>query len=630
MAYLAESALLDETAEMVLKPGILVAGTVVDDSGNPVAGAKVTEDRDWNNSLATQETGLDGRFRFGNGSGQPTVLTVQADGFAPRDMTVQPGAETARLTFGLSKGAPLVVQVTSAIGKPLANARIRFSADDHNRERFAWRGTTDSDGRLEWPSAPPSVESYSVSASGYKSQENLKWSPDGSDHLVRLHKSDNATPQTVKISGTVVDADNRQPIDAFTVSTQYSIPSANSVQPSGLSFRESRTTGTAGAFSINLEDTVTGSVMEIQADGYWPVRLTNGVSTTDTHLDVALKRGTGLAGTVQLPDGTPVARATVILCAMGSAYMRLPGEFEPNGSENMLTDSEGRFAFQPRLGVREILVSDKGGYAEITVEQFSPSNAIVLQPWGRVEGMLKIGRRPGARETVLLSSYSLRGAFPSENRPAVTMETKADADGHFVIEGVLPGEREMSHVLNLTNFTGPMPRMSPLSQRTLINIAPGQTTEVAIGGQGRRVVGRIWVDNPGLTIDWRRDVQSLTSKIAGAPPDLRFDGDDATRKRWSEFWRSPTGREAQLLQRKYVPVFEANGFFGVDDVLPGDYELNISISDPAEPNDAPYILRNILNRKYLGSLHTNITVTAADDAEAPFDLGALQLELEHK
>jgi RNA polymerase sigma factor (sigma-70 family) len=617
--YLAESALLDQSAEMILRQGLVVGGTIVDESGNPVAGAKVTRDRDWRDPLDNQETGADGRFRFGNGSSAAMVVTVQAEGFAPRDMTIQPGAGSSGIPVALSKGAPLRVLVTSATGRPIADASIRFSVDEHNRERFAWRGKTDSDGILDWPSAPAGEQSYVVYASGYESQDALKWSPDGSQHLVRLHKSAGGETHSLpfRVSGTVVDADTRQAIDTFSVVSQNQFRRAGGIQPNGMVFAESVTTGTGGKFSCNLDDDIVGSVMEIRADGYLPVRLTNTMPpVAEAHFDVALKRGTGLAGTVQLPDGTLVARADVILQAEGGAYMRIPCELVANGSESTETDSAGRFVFQPRLGARKILVADKAGFAEVDVDQFMSSNVIVLQPWGRVAGTLNIGHRPGAGETVFLHSRIWRGSRPNEQPLGVTMDTKTDADGHFVFEGVIPGELEVDHMLSFRDGKG---GPSPLSQRTLINVAPGKTTQVMVGGKGRRVIGSVTANSANIHIDWRRDVQSLKSKLPGEAAELT-----------DEYWRSPAGREAERAEHVYVPVFETNGTFTINDVLPGDYMLNISISDQSESDDFLQNPVKLFNRKFIANLRKEITVTATDDLDSPLDLGVLQLIFENR
>src|SRR5882672_1004858 len=57
VAFLAQAELRNETAVMPLVQGALAAGTVVDESDNPVVGAKVTVDHQWAEPTANQITG---------------------------------------------------------------------------------------------------------------------------------------------------------------------------------------------------------------------------------------------------------------------------------------------------------------------------------------------------------------------------------------------------------------------------------------------------------------------------------------------------------------------------------------------------------------------------------------------
>lgn len=620
--YFPESNFLNGDVEIILQPGMLVAGTVVDESGNAVAGAKVTANRDWREPVANQETGEDGHFRFGYADGKPMVLTVQAKGFAPRDLTVKPGAATAAMSFTLSAGAPLRVRVMSAAGKPIANARIRFSQDEFNRQRFAWSAKTDKEGRLEWPSAPTSEETYDVEADGYESKEKVTWLADGAEHAVTLHKS--SKENSIRISGMVIDNETRQLIEAFKFLSENKVSNGSIFYPSG--------SGSAGKFSFSIDDSVLTNVVEIRADGYIPVRVTNNEPfPSEIFLNVGLKRGDGIAGVVQLPDGAPAAGATVILDTGHDARMRLPGEIDIWGdaASSTETDEAGHFAFQPRLNINRIFVAHPAGYAEIFIDQFSAANALVLQPWGRVEGILKIGHHPGSGETVSLGSWYWRGETDSRSPLDIILQTEADADGHFVFDKVPPGEREVSHQLGFHNGrTG----MIPLSDGRLVQVSPGTTAQVSIGGTGRRVVGRIEVKDPDLHVDWLRDVQSLASKMKGfeepAPSawvNLSADEQTSLQNRRMEYFRSPAGREAQIAQHSYVPVFETNGSFRVDDVLPGDYVLSVYVTTPGPSEN---LNLNTIDSKPIGHVTKEITVPDGD-VESAFDVGVLELNLDH-
>jgi hypothetical protein len=51
-----------------------------------------------------------------------------------------------------------------------------------------------------------------------------------------------------------------------------------------------------------------------------------------------------------------------------------------------------------------------------------------------------------------------------------------------------------------------------------------------------------------------------------------------------EFWLSNAGAQAKLVASDYVLVSDADGSFHIDDVFPGEYELNIRVSDPKVPD----------------------------------------------
>lgn len=627
--YLAEEALRNGTATMILKPGLVVAGAVVDEGGQPVVSAKVTC-RNGHEPLANQAVGLNGRFRFSNASDKESILTVQAEGFAPRDMTIQPAHLTNELLVVLTKGAVLRGQVVDESGAPIAKAGIAMSADELNRNRFDWSAKTDEQGRFEWLTAPASQAYYAVSASGYKSQSRLPMIADGTEHLITLRQSIEAGP--VRFSGTVVDAETRQPVQSFKVlmstteSTThdvggFSYPSQQTIRRTTTAMMH-RTNGKEGRFSFTTSGAAAAYVLEIEADGYWPARIiVTEPLANDCQFAVELKRGAGVNGIVQWPDGTPVSGATVVLCTeqekaipdlsksiIQRAYMKLPGQLDlTRGSLRTESDIQGRFSFPPKLGIKRIIASHTGGYGETSLEDLAASRSLVLQPWGRVAGTLMIGNQPGRNESIALDNWFWR--YVDSAYVQVNLATKTDADGRFVIEGVPPGDWKVSHRLNLKDKMG---ASIPLSQSRYIEVKAGQTTQVTVGGTGRTVVGRIKVSGLTQQVDWLRGVHRLSSKVPN-PVDR-------------DFCLSEAGREAQRRSREYALMVDAEGAFKIDDVLPGIYDLRISMNAPNPPDDLRFrtsFIRTI--QKTIGE----IIVPDAPAGEATVcDLGALEFSLD--
>jgi hypothetical protein len=90
-----------------------------------------------------------------------------------------------------------------------------------------------------------------------------------------------------------------------------------------------------------------------------------------------------------------------------------------------------------------------------------------------------------------------------------------------------------------------------------------------------------------------------------------------------EFWNSGLGRALDRAQRSYVLLFDSNGVFRVPDVPPGDYQLQIS---PTDPDREEYSYQQI------GSLYQQVTIPAApaDKPNEPFDLGTLSMSIRAK
>jgi RNA polymerase sigma factor (sigma-70 family) len=649
MNYVGEADLRNDSAVFVLKRGLIVAGVVVDESGNPVANAKVTENRDWREASANQLTGADGRFRFANLPHKELILSMQADGFAPTDMTLHPSEKAEELRLPLSKGWLLEGRVVDEAGNPIAKARLHVGADEFDR-RFEWSTATDEQGRFEWLSAPMPRGTYVVEAAGYASESNVGLDADGSEHLVTLHR--NAASASFRVSGTAVDAATGRPIKDFQVmmSTTESWLSSSGDTNFSISSPELQTTGKSGKFSFQTSSSALSNLLEVRADGYLPAQSARiGSITADCEFDFQLKSSADIAGAVQLPEGTPAVGAMVMLCTQEAApQMTLPAQFDLTRSGNAKhaeTDAEGRFSFKPQLGVEKIRVAHIAGYAEVSLEDLALSRTIVLRPWGRVEGALRIGGEPGSDQKIELSNWYWRfGVFPCFQ---LHMETKTDTNGHFVFEGVPPGEREVWHSVNLRpdktglSISDSMPihmggravamRIRPWagqSQNMLVQVQAGQTAQITLGGTGRTVVGRIKANNSSQQIDWQKDVQTIRSKVSrpDAPKreDFASEAEYATAKEgWiageREFWLSEAGREAQRKSRHYMLVFATDGSFRINDVAPGTYWFNVGVSDPSA-------LGTSIDGKTIGSVQKDVIVPEASGNESsPVDLGAFEL-----
>src|SRR5262249_7554385 len=133
---------------IVLSKGPSLTGRVIDAAGRPVKGARASFGHDtFGPNHPTATTNERGEFTLENCERGPSIVPVQADGFAPQIVNVGVHEHTRPIEIQLTEpGSVLRGKVVDVDGKPLAGAF--FGAD-------TWRGhrslrlhvITDKDGR---------------------------------------------------------------------------------------------------------------------------------------------------------------------------------------------------------------------------------------------------------------------------------------------------------------------------------------------------------------------------------------------------------------------------------------------------------------------------------------------------
>jgi thiol-disulfide isomerase/thioredoxin len=138
-------------------------------------------------------------------------------------------------------------------------------------------------------------------------------------------------------------------------------------------------------------------------------------------------------------------------------------------------------------------------------------------------------------------------------------------------------------------------------------------------------------------VDWRRDAQSLNTRMPPVPdlaPPVFPTGllanlisNEARQKAYEEYnarqrayWQTEKGLAILRAQCHYTPLFESNGTFRIDNVPPGDYTLNLNVTNP-ERGDNYY--------EQIGSASKEVTVPPPPPGkpDEPFDLGAVELQI---
>jgi RNA polymerase sigma factor (sigma-70 family) len=588
----------------VLAQGLEVTGRVVDPAGRPVADARIVLGRElYTPDVRRAETDKDGRFRFDHVAAGDTVVTIQAMGFAPALEKVVVRAGLEPMAVRLAKGRMVRGRVVDAKGEPIRGAAV--AAD-------GWRGhrtlehqiTTDEDGEFRWDDAPPDSFWVDVSHEGYLAVNRREVPPDAGDLSFVLIKP-------LKVRGTVVDAGTRHAVRDFTVVPGMESEGSFSTYWDRSQARPAR----GGRYEIVFDDMnrEQGRRIRIEADGYKPsVSRVIRDDEDNPVVNFVLEKGQGVEGVVRGPDGSPMAGAEVVLVTPSQPAFLINGRLQqPNRDHPVIkTDARGRFTFQPREPPYTIVALGDQGFAEQTFREADAKPAeLTARPWGRVEGTLRIGNRPGAGETLELG-YRKQGDTPA-TLPWWSGSVKVDESGRFAFERVMPGEVTVSRRVLLKDSGNS--QTWGADHGTLVDVRPGDTARANLGGTGRPVVGKLAAPAgfPG-PIDWMFSFNHLRPTETAARKLLSVAGLSRGPR------RAPGGVTVKL---------EADGSFRIEDVEAGTYELFFRINDPPrDPHQVGF------GRDLLATARREVVVPEMPGgrSDEPLDLGSIVVEVAKK
>ena len=358
-----------------------------------------------------------------------------------------------------------------------------------------------------------------------------------------------------------------------------------------------------------------GLQIRIEAKGYANSELQAvPLDRNETSLDFKLKRANDFTGLVRAPDGSPAASAELSLRGPSQRIDIRDGRIQNNGVSPIIhTDADGRFTLAPRDGTFALFVVHPSGFATKNLEaQAGQQNApidITLQPWGRVEGVYKIGSQLGKKQRFSLFH---QGRSEGLNVEVIAgLDTTTDEKGVFVFERVIPGKVSISRTVQIH------PRHGLISQEIpAIDVKPGETTRLAIGGVGRPIIGHVAIP-AALKAKWS-ELQPA-GRITFNPK-LPRPYDELTDKEKSEY-----DREWEKTYQSHAFVIPSSGSFRVEDIVPGSYELTVKVNeDYHEDNFSGFVQR--------ASLSHIITVPeiagGLSRTDQPLDLGELPLALD--
>jgi RNA polymerase sigma factor (sigma-70 family) len=285
------------------------------------------------------------------------------------------------------------------------------------------------------------------------------------------------------------------------------------------------------------------------------------------------KTGPSITGTVRGPDGMPASAAEIVVGSPGRQAYAYDGA---RPRIDALADSSGKFTVaKPAEPPYMLVVRSPAGYAELSWKALQAAGAdVTLQPWGRIEGIAREGDKPLAKTIVRLWRVQ-SGSDPNERLIHHETEVTTDAAGKFVFPRVAPGEAWIYREL-FTKLRG-----YSLGWQ-YVQVQPGQTAQIAMGGSGRTVTGRVEVP-PDMAsfVMWKEDGKyRYSAEVRRDLPTTRAThAPDETPEQYraaeEAFGRTPEGKMYNQWMFGHDFLINPDGTFAVHDLPPGKYKINI-------------------------------------------------------
>jgi RNA polymerase sigma factor (sigma-70 family) len=615
-AVIGRDELLEGRAVMRLSPGLRVAGRVRGTLGQPIADAVLVQQFRWDEAGARAESGSDGAFAILNAARGTLDLSVQVEGYAPTTLSREIEGVVSDWDITLKPGAKLRGRVVDEDDRPLEGAQVEAASEDPVRPRFQWRMQTEATGEFRWDGAPDRPFKVFVSQMGYRHQ-TVNVDPGQGDLLIRLERWDQYDIWPVEVL--VVDAASGASVDVFEGRLQLDHGGFGPAKR-----------GERGRWICRIPKTTQAAVLQIRADGYSPVNLDWSRAEGATNVTVRLEAHAGWSGRVLLPDGKPAVGAEVALATpertaiLGDRQLLFHEE-----TPYRRTDDEGRFTMpappQEMASGRALIAVHAAGFAEVDADRTESPVDLLLQQWGRVEGQYRSKEGAVGEVAILLLRRLWNPRMVGLQFYPDTFVTKTDSKGRFVFSNVPPGAVSLDlWALNQS-----------IGKRAAAVVRAGEVTTVEMGGKGRSVVGKLrWLDAP-TNATLALASLSLRLRVEGLPgsseprrgefsSEAEFSG--ATKeygRQIDDLWRSPRSLTAWLGERVYSGMVTEGGEFHLDDVVPGDFgvEIRLRTLRSLVPGDPPRPFPT--GRRLRGTLR----IPSVDEASggSPVDLGNVEL-----
>ena len=201
------------------KTGGRLRGIVIDDRGEPVAGAHLVQrGGDTPMGHSEQTTEIDGSFEFPHAVGRPGILVASAAGFAPAQIRFNGRMDMPRLTVTLPRAVPLRGKVLDESDNPIAGVYVRLTHVGTTPVFVRDEPTfTDSAGSFVYSNAPPGDAEYGFSKNGYQPVQHRVGRSRPETSTFRMASVESIKKRQFAFHGRVVDAESSIPLRTFTV-----------------------------------------------------------------------------------------------------------------------------------------------------------------------------------------------------------------------------------------------------------------------------------------------------------------------------------------------------------------------------------------------------------------------------
>jgi hypothetical protein len=327
--------------------------------------------------------------------------------------------------------------------------------------------------------------------------------------------------------------------------------------------------------TVEIREITTSIESDASGDGCLPLASSNSTALIPTAVSKSFAAedtqpapiGSDLNGRILTADGRPVNGATVFVTLPGPSSIRIRNgrvDFANSDAPHVVTGVDGEYLLPPQPDKFLLQVVADVGFGRADQDTVLKSPDIQLTAWGRIQGRLMVGTKPGA--AIELQAFSIdRARVEGPLQVSMVNRAQTDANGNFTMDRVVPGLIQIRRGFEQRSGSNTMTFFGEVGAAQSIT---GQTTTVNFGGVGRPVVGK-------FVFPQRMN-----------PSDYFINA------------RASAMRDNSTTPRQYFLEVDAQHNFQIDNVIPGDYGIHVFmqkvLGDRApQPNQVKFTMPDV-------------------------------------